>query len=306
MFAIAAFVFILNSSTDDGEGIPAGQPETEAPSPGGDAVTPFFGLAQYELATGETTGTGIVPSSSAVDVSPDGTKMTYVNSPNGESDTVHIANIDGSNEQEFGRTNLAGEAKAPRWSPDGTKIVFQGKRGEHIGNIYVLDVATGEVEQITNLEPMTAGIWWMAPTFSADGQTVFFNKPRIGGIGITDVGQHWDIWSVRASGGEPTLIRRDAFMADVSPDGSSIAYVGERAARMDSSRPTSSWHVSTEATPAGSRTWSGPNTPGGHRTDRRSPTPPMSPGSRSSTSGPARFRPSTAPMDGPSGSTRTR
>jgi Tol biopolymer transport system component len=226
MFAVAALVFVLSSSGDEND-VPAGQPETEL-SPGGDVVTPFVGFAQYEVATGETTGTGIVPSSSAVDVTADGTKMTYVSSPSGERDTVHVANIDGSDEQQFGRTNLAGEAKAPRWSPDGTQIVFQGKRGEHIGNIYVLDVATGDVEQITDLEPMTAGLWWMAPTFSPDGQTVFFNKPRIADIGTTDVGQHWDIWSIPASGGEPTLIRRDAFMADVSPDGSSIAFVGAR------------------------------------------------------------------------------
>ena len=228
VFAVAAFVFVVSSQSDSDDTIPATQPETDTmePSPGADA--PVVGFAQYDIATGEMTGIGIRATSSAVDVSPDGSKIAYVDSPTGTGDTVHVANVDGSDVQAFERTNLAGDAKAPRWSPDGTKIVFQGKRGLQIGNLYILDVTTGRVDQITDLEPMTAGLWWMAPTFSADGQTVYFNKARIAGIGGPDIGQHWDIWSVPASGGEPTLIRRDAFTADVSPSGNAIAYVGAR------------------------------------------------------------------------------
>lgn len=224
----AAFVFVVGPWGDDRPGTPVTPADDVNPAPDDGAVAPVVGFAQYDIATGEMTGTGIRASSSAVDVSPDGTKITYVDSPTGTGETVHIANIDGSNVQNFKRTNLAGDAKAPRWSPDGTMIVFQGKRGLQIGNLYVLDVTTGGVERITDLEPMTAGIWWMAPTFSSDGQTVYFNKARIAGIGSRDIGQHWDIWSVPAAGGEPTLIRRDAFMADVSPTGDAIAYVGAR------------------------------------------------------------------------------
>jgi Tol biopolymer transport system component len=218
--AVAAFVFVMYDPGDDqGAAVPATDPESPAP-------VVERGFAQYDLATGELTYTGIVASSSAVDVSPDATKIAYVDSSNGTGSTVHIANVDGSNVQEFGRTNAAGEAAAPRWSPDGTKIVYQGKpTNQEIGNLYVLDVTTGRAERITDLESMEAGIWWMGPTFSFDGQTVYFSKPRIAGIGDSDAGQHWDIWSVPASGGEPTLIRRDAQMADLSPDGNSLAYL---------------------------------------------------------------------------------
>jgi hypothetical protein len=225
MFAIAAFVFVLNSSGDENDAVPIGQPETETADPSPDAGgVSGFGFNQYDLATGAMTGTGVVPSSSAVDVSSDGTKMTYVASVSGTGDNVHVANVDGSDVQAFARTDLDGEAKAPRWSPDGTKIVFQGKRGQQIGNLYVLDVTTGRVEQLTDLEPMTAGLWWMAPTFSADGQTVYFNKPRIAGIGSRDIGQHWDIWSIPVSGGEPTLVHEDGFAVDVSPTADAIAF----------------------------------------------------------------------------------
>jgi Tol biopolymer transport system component len=222
---VAAFVFVVGPWGDDRPAVPA---EDVDPSPDGGGVAPVLGFARYDIATGEMTGIGIRASSSAVDVSPDGTRIAYVDSPSGTGDTVHIANIDGSDVQAFERTSLAGDAKAPRWSPDGARIVFQGKRGLQIGDLYVLDVTTGGVERITDLEPMTAGLWWMAPTFSSDGQAVYFNKARIAGIGGRDIGQHWDIWSVPASGGEATLIRRDAFMADVSPTGDAIAYVGAR------------------------------------------------------------------------------
>jgi Tol biopolymer transport system component len=217
--AVAAFVFVMYDPGDDQSAI---QPATDPESP---APVVEIGFAQYDLETGERTFIGIRASSSAVDVSPDGTKIAYVDSLSGTGDSVHIADIDGSNVQGFDRTNAAGVAKAPRWSPDGTKIVYQGKtNGADIGNLYVLDVATGRSERITNLEPIEAGIWWMAPTFSPDGQTVFFNKPRLASIGVSDIGQRWDLWSVPASGGEPTLIHRNAFGADVSPTGDAIAY----------------------------------------------------------------------------------
>jgi Tol biopolymer transport system component len=223
---VGIVVFVAGPWGDDRDTTPATQPDADTmePSPGADA--PLIGFALYDIATGDATGIGTQAGSSAVDVSPDGTKITYVDSSTGTGDTVRVANVDGSDEQEFERTNLAGDAKAPRWSPDRTRIVFQGKRGSQIGNLYVLDVTTGSVEQITDLEPITSGLWWMAPTFSSDGETVYFNKPRIAGLGVRGIGQHWDIWSVPATGGEPTLIRRDAFMADVSPTGDAIAFVG--------------------------------------------------------------------------------
>jgi Tol biopolymer transport system component len=216
-------VFLSRNPSGDGGGVvPATDPGTVAPDTTA-ALEP--GFAMFDIATGETTSTGIVGSSSAVDVSPDGTKIAYVSSENGPRATVHVADVDGSNVQDFPRTDLAGEAVAPRWSPDGTKLVFQGKPAtEEIGNVYVLDVATGGVQQITDLEPVEAGLWWMAPTFSADGRTVLFNKPRRAGIGISDTGQHWDIWSVPVSGGEPTLVHENGFAVDVSPNGARIAF----------------------------------------------------------------------------------
>lgn len=209
--AVGAIVFVVNARNDEGATTPATEPEPVAPEP-------VVGFAMYDLDTGALSGTGIVADSPGVDVSSDGTKMAYANGA-----VVHVANIDGSNDQAFDRTDRAGDATAPRWSPDGTKLVYQSRTGSDIGNLYVLDVTTGQIERITDLEPMRAGLWWMGPTFSADGQTVYFTKAR-GSSGPGDPQVWWDIWSVSATGGEPTLVHRNAAAVDASPTGDAIAY----------------------------------------------------------------------------------
>ena len=214
--AVGTFVLVLNTRNDDGAATPATE---QAPV----GTLPAQGFAMYDLDTGAITGTGIAASSSAIDVSPDGTKMAYADAPSG-STVIHVANLDGSNVQAFDRTNKAGQGVAPRWSPDGTKLVYQGKPlSQDIGNLYVLDVTTGRIERITDLEFMSTKVWWMAPTFSADGQTVYFTKAR-GKSGTEDTRVQWDIWSVPATGGEPTLVHRNASAVDVSPTGDAIAY----------------------------------------------------------------------------------
>lgn len=173
-----------------------------------------------DIGTGELTGTGVVPDSSSIDVSPDGTRIVYVAWGGGPASTpvVNVANVDGSNEQSFDATE---GAQGPRWSPDGNTIVYQGKpdRTFEIGNLYILNVSTGKTTQITDLKQVSANLWWMGPTLSPDGKTVLFTMPF--GSGST---QRWDLWSAPVSGGEPTLVKENAIAGDYSPDGKSIVY----------------------------------------------------------------------------------
>jgi dipeptidyl aminopeptidase/acylaminoacyl peptidase len=178
-------------------------------------------LALLDIATGATTGTGIVPNGSAVDVSADGTRMTYV----GSGDVVYVANIDGSQEHAFQQTDgPPGGAIAPRWSPDGTKIVYQGKGpGDQLGNLFVLDLQSGKVERITDLGSMSAGLYYMAPGFSADGRSVLFTMPtRV--APRADGSDEWGVWSVPADGGQPTLLQRNAAFPDAQPGGDLITF----------------------------------------------------------------------------------
>jgi Tol biopolymer transport system component len=216
--AVTAALVISNSGEPRSKDTPATGGPTVVPS-----VTGEFALV--DVATGELTGTGIVPTGSEVDASPDGTKITYV----GTGGVVYVANADGSDPQAFAQTQAPDGAKAPRWSPDGTEIVYQGKGlGLRIGNLYVLEVEIGRVEKITDLEQVSVDPWYMAPTFSQDGRSVLFTMPTVVGSGPAGRQLRWDTWSVPASGGDPALVRRNATGADAEPGGDSIAFVGAR------------------------------------------------------------------------------
>jgi Tol biopolymer transport system component len=193
----------------------------EQPTP--TSAPPFIDASTYigfiDLTTGDMSRISIIPSSSGIDVSPDGTQIAYVS--NG---FVNVADIDGSNDRALEGTGPDQDVTGARWSPDGTSIVYQGSElAPSIGNLYVVDVSSGRVRQISDTEGVeTTGLSYMAPTFDPSGSTVLFTMPS----GEGDQ-QRWDLWSVPATGGEPTLVRRNATFGDYSPDGSQIAFVGD-------------------------------------------------------------------------------
>jgi Tol biopolymer transport system component len=115
----------------------------------------------------------------------------------------------------------------PRWSPDGSRLVYQLRDGGSfdVGNLYVLDVSNGRRSQLTDLELSTSDWWFLAARFSPDGRNVIFHMVR--GEGVAR-GEGWDVWSVPVTGGEPTLVLRDAMFPEYFPDGNAIAFVEAR------------------------------------------------------------------------------
>jgi Tol biopolymer transport system component len=224
--ALVVAVVVVTNLDDPGSNV--------GPAADGSSVPSLVGaeFALVDVATGATTGTGIVPAGSEVDASTDGTKITYV-ATSDVGEAIHVANADGSNVQAFEQTaSPGGGLSAPRWSPDGTKIVYQDRGlADRFGNLYVLDVSSGRVEQITHLKQVSAslyyGLYYMAPTFSEDGASVLFTMPTL--VASGGDGPRWDIWSVPANGGEPTLVRRNANFADAEPGGDRIAFTELRA-----------------------------------------------------------------------------
>jgi Tol biopolymer transport system component len=113
------------------------------------------------------------------------------------------------------------DAQGASWSPDGSKLVFQGRHAlGGIGNLFVVDASTGSLRRITDLHPRQSGWWFLWPSFSADGRSVLFHLPR----------RHWgptvwDLWSVPGFGGRPVIIRRNAGMGQYSPNGKTVAYL---------------------------------------------------------------------------------
>jgi Tol biopolymer transport system component len=232
-FAVAAAVilvavaWIVGIRGGEDTTTPANESGTVAP---GGVSGPFF----LDLRTGEQTPLpkAIVPEGVGygVDVfytaSPDGTRIAYNTChPGGcsKADEMAVADIDGSDAYSV-RLPERLNGYAPDWSPVGTKIVYQLRNGASdgldLGNLFVQDLSSGQTTQLTDLERSTAGWWFMSPSFSPDGRSVIFQLAR-----DSSETTKFDVWSVPVTGGEPTLVLRNALFPMALPDGEGIAFV---------------------------------------------------------------------------------
>jgi basic membrane lipoprotein Med (substrate-binding protein (PBP1-ABC) superfamily)/DNA-binding SARP family transcriptional activator len=152
--------------------------------------------------------------------SPDGTWVAY-DTCCGPTDTLSVARLDGSGATTLDPPEGFSDYGA-RWSPDGTKLVYQERNvaSDRVGELFVHDLATGQRTQITDLEISRGGWWFLAPSFSPDGRQVIFHLPRDSSETST-----WDVWSVPATGGEPTLMLQDAAVPMYLPDGERIVFI---------------------------------------------------------------------------------
>jgi dipeptidyl aminopeptidase/acylaminoacyl peptidase len=207
------------------DGDDAGE-ETTPATVGTDTTDLGSGSYQVDLPSGAVTVIQAPYATGVGDVSPDGTSIANA------GNKVTVTDLEGDNVRAFDSTRTSQGTDAPRWSPDGRTIVYQVHGpNEKIGNLFALDVASEKVTQLTDLEQIRSGLWYMAPSYSPDGRSILFTSPT-----GKDDRQVWHLWSIPSSGGEPTIVLRDAAFGEYSPDGSTIAYVrvtegGEEAAR---------------------------------------------------------------------------
>lgn len=106
------------------------------------------------------------------------------------------------------------EARNPRFSPDGARIVYQRRSGDQ-WDLWQLDVATGEQREL-----LTSPFDEREPDFTADGRAVVFASNRTG---------HYCLWSITLEGGVETQLTEeagDASYPSVSEHGL-VAYVHE-------------------------------------------------------------------------------
>jgi len=181
--------------------------------------------SMLDLRTGKTTPlpANIATSGDYYAVSPDHSKVAY-NACCNVSSPVYVANVDGTHVTQI--STIA--AYASQWSPDGSMLVYQqrGSTTEHLGNLFVWNVATGQRTQVTNVDQTHSwGYWAMLPSFSADGKSILFQLPR-GALPGHD-NRFEDLWSVPVTGGKPTLVRRNAGSGYYSSDGRWLAYVSK-------------------------------------------------------------------------------
>ena len=101
-----------------------------------------------------------------VSFSKDGQSIVYVTSPD---DILWRSRPDGS--QRLQLTSPPMRASQPRWSPDGTHIVFGGGPVGHASRIYVVAAAGGAPEPITDGPQIDSDASW-----SADGDSLVFAR----------------------------------------------------------------------------------------------------------------------------------
>ena len=140
-------------------------------------------------------------------------KILYVaNADAGSNSDIYIMNPDGSNKTML--TDSSTQDGAPRWSPDGTKIVFVSHRD---GNreVYVMNAGGSNPTNLTT-NPAMDGF----PAWSPDGSKIAFDSNREDGTG--------QIYIMNADGSNQTRLTYNLSGDDGypswSPDGTKIVF----------------------------------------------------------------------------------
>jgi hypothetical protein len=107
------------------------------------------------------------------------------------------------------------QAYDPAWSPDGTRLVFAAWTQGGRTDLYLYERASKTVRRLTEDRAIDA-----TPRFAPDGRHVFFSSDRSG---------IYNVYALDVDTGalaQVTNVLGGAFSPDISPDGSSLVYVG--------------------------------------------------------------------------------
>lgn len=151
------------------------------------------------------------------DFSPDGTQIVfcYGQGPSGGNATteVYVMNVDGTNMVPL--TNDGLYDCAPRWSPDGSHIIFV--RTDPVSFMTVVTTMLPDGSQMT---PLTSRFWLAFRSgYSPDMSRIFYESMQGGFVSM--------LWGMNADGSNQTRLTPASLRAGdiaVSPDGKHLAF----------------------------------------------------------------------------------
>ena len=150
--------------------------------------------------------------------SPDGTKIAFHTDRDGNSE-IYVMDADGGNPTNL--TNHDAYDVVPSWSPDGGRIAFLTPRGGGDLEVFVLDLVTGDVANVTDRFAIPSSPW------SPDGRQIAFESARTGDL---------EIYAMEVGGGDPIRLSHHPgtdMNAAWSPEGSRICFASDRTGDLD-------------------------------------------------------------------------
>lgn len=158
--------------------------------------------------------------------SPDGTKIAFSGSLDGDSD-IYVINVNGAGLVNLTSGNGGQNAidAGPTWSPDGTKIAFTSDRESSpewlTNDIYVMNAANGG--NVTNLTQTIDTAHEYYPKWSPDGTKIAYSREWFP--------NRADIFVMNADGGNQTRLtftNAVDYLGGWSPDGAKIIFTSDR------------------------------------------------------------------------------
>lgn len=206
-----------------------------------------------------------LPSVGDAQLSPDGKSMLFIkNTPDWQKNktirTIWHASLDGKTIKQM--TSGVGDASAPRWSPDGSKLLFISKRGnDKVNQIYIMPIGGGEAIRFSAHATSILSAQW-----SRNGSEIFFlasdekseeqkSREKVNDdiYRFEQNYQQRHLWKIYASDGTEQRITEGDFTVSkitLSQDGTKIIHHRASSPLLDAALDSEIWLISTDGSDA--------------------------------------------------------